>query len=61
MCLIFDCQIGSPVSNLSNVSSSFSAGSGVDDFKEDPFKDKDPFAGTAFPSDDPFKGCKLTF
>ncbi|KAL5017305.1 hypothetical protein ScPMuIL_006894 [Solemya velum] len=51
--------IGSPVSNLSNVSSSFSTGSGVDDFKdfkEDPFKDKDPFAGTAFPTDDPFKG-----
>ncbi|XP_062592780.1 epidermal growth factor receptor substrate 15-like 1 [Saccostrea cucullata] len=49
---------GSPVSTISN----FSAGSALDDFKEDPFKSKDVFGGDTggggsdpFQSDDPFK------
>ncbi|XP_061192586.1 epidermal growth factor receptor substrate 15-like 1 [Saccostrea echinata] len=49
---------GSPVSTISN----FSAGSELDDFKEDPFKSNDVFGGDTggggsdpFQSDDPFK------
>lgn len=50
--------LGSPHSTLSG----YSVGSGLDDFKDDPFKSKDPFGGGGaaqadpFQSDDPFKG-----
>jgi len=56
----------SPVSTIC----SFSTGSAVDDFKEDPFKSKDPFGGTdsvaviqadPFQSEDPFQGSECTF
>ena len=54
-------QQGSPVSTISN----FSTGSLADDFKDDPFKSKDPFGGgggTAqadpFSNEDPFKSSK---
>ncbi|VDI62533.1 Hypothetical predicted protein, partial [Mytilus galloprovincialis] len=49
--------LGSPHSTIS----SFSAASGLDDFKDDPFKHKDPFGGGSagqadpFQSEDPFK------
>ncbi|RUS84239.1 hypothetical protein EGW08_007991 [Elysia chlorotica] len=52
--------VGSPVSTVS----SFSVGSNMDDFKEDPFKSKDPFGGVnaiatsqadPFQNDDPFR------
>ncbi|KAK6180059.1 hypothetical protein SNE40_012276 [Patella caerulea] len=47
---------GSPVSTISNFSTS-----GLDDFKEDPFKGKDPFNNSVeqsdpFQNEDPFKG-----
>ncbi|GFR97773.1 epidermal growth factor receptor substrate 15-like 1 [Elysia marginata] len=48
--------VGSPVSTVS----SFSVGSNVDDFKEDPFKNKDPFGGAnsiASSQADPFGGA----
>ncbi|CAC5399125.1 EPS15 [Mytilus coruscus] len=50
-------QLGSPHSTISG----FSAGSGLEDFKDDPFKHKDPFGGGStgqadpFQSEDPFK------
>ena len=53
-------QVGSPVSTVS----SFSVGSNVEEFKEDPFKNKDPFGGAnalassqadPFQNDDPFR------
>ena len=48
---------GSPVSSLSNFS-----GSGAEDFKEDPFKGKDPFSNNQpevdpFQNEDPFKNA----
>ena len=51
--------MGSPASSLS----SFSTGSILDEFKDDPFKNKDPFGGAEtgggqsdpFQGDDPFK------
>ena len=59
VCSVF--QQGSPVSTISN----FSTGSLADDFKDDPFKSKDPFGGgggTAqadpFSNEDPFKSSK---
>ncbi|KAL3868078.1 hypothetical protein ACJMK2_040915 [Sinanodonta woodiana] len=49
--------MGSPVSTISN----FSAGSAMEDFKDDLFKTKDPFGSEGTPTDpfqseDPFKG-----
>ncbi|XP_060083645.1 uncharacterized protein LOC132562884 [Ylistrum balloti] len=53
--------VGSPASSIG----SFSTGSAMEDFKDDPFKSKDPFGGGSgsestqpdpFQSEDPFKG-----
>ena len=47
--------------------SNFSMGSVVDDFKDDPFKSKDPFGGGGgaaqadpFSNEDPFKSSKYS-
>ena len=62
--LLFHLQAGSsPVSNVSGVSGA----SILDDFKEDPFKGKDPFNNTGdnfaqidpFQNEDPFKDSKF--
>lgn len=56
--------MGSPVSTISN----FSVGSTLDDFKDDPFKGRDPFGGGGagpdsqddpFQNDDPFRDSKF--